>query len=120
MYLFLLAPLGITAAASAIDVGIQKTIHGSGKIIISNKEMNDILRIVQTLEDSNILLKRVTKIIKNETKEQKGGFLNIFLGTLGASLLGNILAEKGIVRSGSVNKKGKEIVRAGSGKEWNF
>ena len=115
-----LAPLGITAAASAIDVGIQKTIHGSGKRIISNKEMNDILRIVQTLEDSNILLKRVTKIIKNETKEQKGGFLNIFLGTLGASLLGNILAEKGIVRSGSVNKKGKEIVRAGYGKEWDF
>ena len=120
MYLFLLAPLGITAAASAIDVGIQKTIHGSGKRIISNKEMNHILRIVQTLEHSNILLKRVTKRIKNETKEQKGGFLNIFGGTLGASLLGNILAEKGIVRSGSVNKKGKEIVRAGYGKEWDF
>ena len=70
-----LAPLGITAAASAIDAGIQKKIHGSGitTLIISNEEMNDI-KIVQALEDSNILLKRVTKTIKSETKEQKGGF----------------------------------------------
>ena len=53
-----LAPLGITAAASAIDAGIQKKTHGSGTttLIISNKEINDIIRIVQTLEDSNILL----------------------------------------------------------------
>ena len=71
----ILAPLGITAAASAIDAGIQKKIHGSGTttLIISNEEMNDIMKIVQALEDSNILLKGVTKIIKNETKEQKGG-----------------------------------------------
>ena len=69
--------------------------------------MNDIMKIVQALEDSNILLKRVTKIIKTETKEQKGGFLSIFLGTLGARLLGNLLAGKGIVRAGSQNKKGK-------------
>ena len=83
-----LAPLGITAAASAIDAGIQKKIHGSGTttLIISNKEMNGIMKIVQALEDSNILLKRVTKAIKNETKEQKGGFLSPFLGTLGATL----------------------------------
>ena len=54
--------------------------------------MNDIMKIVQALEDSNILLKRVTEIIKTETKEQKGGFLSIFLGTLGSSLLGNLLA----------------------------
>ena len=67
------------------------------------------------LLDSNILLKRVTKTIKNETKEQKGGFLSMLLGTLGASLLGNILAGKGIVRAGSGNKKGKRIVRAGTG-----
>ena len=66
-----LAPLGITAAASAIDAGIQKKIHGSGTttLIISNEEMNDIMKIVQALEDSNILLKGVTKTIKNETKE---------------------------------------------------
>ena len=79
-----LAPLGITAAASAIDAGIQKKIHGSGTttLIISNEEMNDIMKIVQALEDSNILLKGVTKTIKNETKEQKGEFLSILLGTL--------------------------------------
>ena len=66
----ILAPLGITAAASAIDAGIQKKIHGSGTtaLMISNKEMNDILKIVQALEDSNILLKGITKTIKNETK----------------------------------------------------
>ena len=77
--------------------------------------MNDTMKIVQALEDSNILLKRVTKTIKNETKEQKGGFLSMLLGTLGASLLGNLLAGKGIVRAGSGNKKEKGIVRAGSG-----
>ena len=68
----ILAPLGITAVAS----GIQKKIHGSGTttFVTSNKEMNDIMKIVQRLEDSNILLKGVTKTIKNETKEQKGGF----------------------------------------------
>ena len=65
-----LAPLGITAAASAIDVGIQKKIQGSGTttLIISNKNLNDIMKIVQALKDSNILLKGVTKRIKNETK----------------------------------------------------
>ena len=90
----ILAPLGITAAASAIDAGIQKKIHGSGTttLIISNEEMIDIMKIVQALEDSNILLNGVTKTIKNETKERKGGFLSILLGTLGASLLGNLLA----------------------------
>ena len=68
-----LALLGITAAASEIDAGIQKKIHGSGTttLIISNKEMNDILKIVQALEDSNILLKAVTKKIKNEKKKDK-------------------------------------------------
>ena len=82
--------------------------------------MNDIMEIVQALEDSNILLKEVTKTIINEAKEQKGGFLSMLLGSLGASLLGNLLAGKGIVRAGSGNKKGKGIVRAGYGKEWDF
>ena len=80
-----LAPLGITAAASVIDAGIQKkTIHGSGTttLIISNEEMDDIMKIVQALEDSNILLKVVTKTIKNEAKERKGEFLSMLLGTL--------------------------------------
>ena len=87
-----MAPLGITAAASAIDAGVQKKIHGSEttNLIISNKEMNDIMKIVQALEDSNILLKGATKTIKNETKEKKGGFLCMLLSTLGASLLGNL------------------------------
>ena len=69
-----LAPLGITAAASAIDPGIQKKIHDSGTTtsIISNEEMNDIMKIVQALEDSNILLKGITKTTENETKEQNG------------------------------------------------
>ena len=71
----ILAPLGITAAASAIDAGIKKK-RGSAitTLIISNREMNDILKIVQALEDFNILLQGVTKKINNETKEQKGGF----------------------------------------------
>ena len=121
---FFLAPLASlgVVAASAIDAGIQKKIPGSGTttLIISNKEINDIMKIVQALEDSDILLKGVTKTIKNETKEQKEGFLSMLLGTLGASLLGNLLTGKGIVRAGSGNKKGKGIVRAGTGKQWDF
>ena len=117
-----LTPLGIIAAPSAIDAGIQKKRHGSGTtlLIISNKEINDIMKIVQALEDSNIFLKGVTKTIKNETKVQKGGFLSILLGTLGASLLGNLLPGKGIVRAGSGNEEGKGIVRVGYRKEWDF
>ena len=65
--------------------------------------MNEIIEIVQILEDSHILLKGVTKTIKNETKEQKGGFLSVLLSTSGASVLGNLLAGKGIVRAGSGN-----------------
>ena len=115
----ILAPFGITAAASAIDSGIHKKIyiHGSGTItlIISNEEMHDIMKIVQALEDSNILLKRVTKTIRKETKEQKGGFLGMLLGNFGVSLLGNMLAGKVIVRADFGNKKGKGIARAGYG-----
>ena len=109
-----LIPLGLTAAASAADAGIHEEILGSGNttLIISNQEMNDI---VQALEDSNILLKGVTKTIENETKEQKGGLLNILLGTLGASLLGNLLTGNGIERAGSGNNKRKGIQRAGYG-----
>ena len=82
--------------------------------------MNDITKIVQALEDSNILLKGVTKTIENEAKMQKGGFLSMLLGTLGASLLGNLLSGKEIVRAGSGNEKGKGSVREGSKKDWNF
>ena len=82
--------------------------------------MNDIRKIVQALEDSNMLLKVVSKTIKNKAKMQKGGFLSMFLDTLGASLLGNLLSGKGIVRTGSGNKKGKGFIKAGSKKDWNF
>ena len=70
---YFLAPLGITVVPSAIYAGIQKKIHGSGTttLIISNEEMNGTMKIVQALEDSNTLLKGVTKTIKNKTKEQK-------------------------------------------------
>ena len=83
--------------------------HGLGttSLIISNEEINEIMKIVQVLEDSNTLLKRVTKTIKNKAKEQKGGFLVMLLGTLWASLLENMLAGKGIVRAGFRKKKGK-------------
>ena len=118
----ILAPLRITAAASAIDAGIQQKIHGSGTttLIISNEEMNDIMKIVQALEDFNILLKGVTNTIKNKTNEQKSRFLSMLLGTLGASLLGNLLSGRGIVRAGAGNNKGNGIVRGGAGKQIDF
>ena len=66
--------------------------------------MNDIMKIIQAFENSNILLKGVTKTIKNETKKQKSRFLSMLLGTLGASLLGNLLTGKGIIKTGTGNK----------------
>ena len=97
----------------------KKKIYGSGTttLVIPNEEMNDIMKIVQDLEDSNILLKVVTKTIKNETKEQKGGLLSMLLGTLGASLLGDLLTKslsgKGNVRAGEGIKK-KSIIASKS------
>ena len=113
-----LAPLGLTAAT---DGSIQKKTHGSGvKLIIEQEDINDIMKIIKALENSGILLKGVSKAIKNETKEQKGGFLNMLLGTLGASLLGNLLSgRKGIMRAGEGSVasriKGDGIVRVGEG-----
>ena len=72
--------------------------------------MNDIMKIVRTLEDSGILLKGVTKAIKNETKEQKGGFLLMLLGTLGASLLGDLLTKN---LSGKEVRSGKKLQKQG-------
>ena len=86
-----LAPLGLTGAMSAIDGSMQKKIHCSGvKLIIEQEDMNDIMKIIEALENSCILLKGVSKKIENEKKEQKGGFLSMLLGTLEASLLGNL------------------------------
>ena len=102
--------LGLTAAASAADAGIHKKILGSGDnnttLIISNDEMDDILKIVKSLEDSGVLLKGVSETIQHEAKEQRGGFLSMLLGTLGASLLGDVLS-KGLSGSG--------VIRAGEG-----
>ena len=87
---------------------LKKKMFGSGTttLIISNDEMDDILKIVKSLEDSNVLLKGVSETIQHEAKEQRGGFLSILLGTLGASLLGDILS-KGLY--------GKDVIRAGEG-----
>ena len=91
-----LIPLGLSAAASAADAEIHKKISGSGNmttLIISNDEIH-IIKIVKSLEDSGLLVKGITETVQNEVKEQKGGFLSMLLGTLGASLLGNLLTGK--------------------------
>ena len=109
-----LAPLGLTAAMSAIDGSIQKKIRGDGiKLVIEQEDMNDIIKVIEALENSGILLKGGTKTIENETKKQRGGFLSMLLGTLGASLLGNLLSGKGLARGG------EGIVRAGEGVKKN-
>ena len=118
-----LIPLGLTALASAAEAGIHKKILGSGNnnntiLIISNDEMKDIIKIVKSLEDSGSLFKRVSETIQNEAKEQKRGFLNMLLGTLGASLLGNVLAGKEVIakrQSRGINTAGEGVIRAGYG-----
>ena len=97
-----LIPLGLTAAASAADAGILKKIIGSGitTLIISNEEMDDIMKIVKSLEDSALLLKGFTKTIGKEAKAQGGGFLSMLLGILSTSLLGNLSSGNGVIRAG--------------------
>ena len=93
------------------------------KLIISNDEIGDITKIVISVGDSGLLLKGVTETVQNEIQEQKGGFLNILLGTLGASLLGNLLTGKGIYGTGKVkgiNRAGEGIARAGYGSKIDF
>ena len=113
-------PLGLTAAASAADAGIHKKILGPGNtaLIISNKDIEDLIKIVKSLEDSGLLLNGVTESVQNDVKEQRGGFLSMLLGTLGASLLGNLLTGQGAIATSQervVNKIGKGIHRAGEG-----
>ena len=67
--------------------------------------MNDIMKIVKSLEEFGLLIKGVCKTIKNEAKEQKSGFLGMFLGTLGSSLLRNLLTGKGTIRVGEITIK---------------
>ena len=116
-----LIPFGLTVAASAADAGIHKKILGSWNattLIMSNNEVDDIIKIVKSLENSSLLLKGVTQTVQNEVKEQKGGFLNILLGKLVASLLGNLLTSNGINKAGKnrgINRAGERVLRAGYG-----
>ena len=140
-----LIPLGLTAAASAADTGIHKKILGSSHPfslvlcptlrdashntapIISNDEMEGIIKIVKSLEDYGLLLKGVSETVQNEARQQKVGFLSMLLGTLGTSLLGNILAGKEINRAGKgarvkivsektkSKRQGRGVIRAGYG-----
>ena len=126
-----LIPLVLTAATSAADAGIHKKILGSGHnrpsssashnttLIISTDEIEDIIKIVKSLEDSGLLLKGVTETVQNEVKEQKEGFLIMLLGTLGARVLGNLLTGEGRYRAGKgegINRAGEGIARAGYGR----
>ena len=96
-----LAPLGLSAAMSAIDGSIKKKMLGFGAtkgagtttLIISNDEMDDILKIIKSLDNSGVLLNGVSETIQHEAKEQRGRFLSILLGTLGAFLLGDVLSK---------------------------
>ena len=136
-----LIPLRLTVAASAADAAIHWKMFRSGCIakisgrkhpsdlakrttlIISNKEMNDVMKIIKPLEESGLLIKSVSETIKNEAKEQKGGLLGMLLGTLGASLLRNLLIGKGKIRAdeGAIaasrgqgtNRDVEGIIRAG-------
>ena len=91
-----LEPLGLKAVALATDAAIQKKIFESGmtKLIISNEEMSDIIKIVRSPEKSGLIIKVVSKTIKTAAKEQNDGFFCMVLGTLGASLSGNLLTHK--------------------------
>ena len=118
-----LIPLGLTAAELATNPAVQKKMFGSGTrpsdlekrtaIIISKKEINDITKIVKSLEQSGLLIKIVSETIKKYkstkivSKVQKGGFLGMLLGTLGAILWGNMLVSKGTFRNG------ERTIRAG-------
>ena len=135
-----LIPSVLTAAASAADAGIHKKILRSGNrpsfsasqmtiLIISNDEIHDIIKIVKPLQDSDLLVKGIIETVQNEVKEQKGGFLSMLLGTLGAIFLGDLLIGKGaiatsqgqgIYRAGKGKGAGKEVLRAGYGSLMHF
>ena len=115
-------PLGLTAAAAAAaaaaatDAVVHKKMFESGItiVIISNEEMNNIMKIVNSLEESGLLIKGFSETIRNETKEQKYRFLSMLLGTLDASLLGNLSTGKNAIKAGEgTTRAGKGTVRAG-------
>ena len=96
-----LMPLRLTVAALATEAANHKKMFESGvaTLITLNGEINDVMKIVESLEESGFLIKGVSDATKNEAKEQKGGFLGMLLGTLGTSLLGNLLTGKGKIRA---------------------
>ena len=128
-----LIPLGLTAVASAADERVHKKILGSGCrnsyssasynmtiLIMSNNEIEDIIKIVKSLQDFGLLIKGLTETVQNEVNEQKGGFLSMLLGTLDASLLGNLLTGRGAIATSQGRgihraKKVKGVLRAGYG-----
>ena len=106
-----LIPLGLTAAESVTDVPIQKKVFGSGTttLVFSNEDLNDIMKIVKCLIEFGLLINCVSKTIKQEAKEQNGGFLGMLLGTLVASLSGNLLIGARVIQAG------EGMIRAGEG-----
>ena len=106
--LIALGSIVAAAAATATDAVIHKKLFGSDvtTLVISNEEMNNTMKLVKLLEEPGLLIKGISKTIKNKAKEQKGGFLGMLLGTLGASLLGNLLTGK------VLNSASKGTIRA--------
>ena len=104
-----LIPLGLSAGMSAADAAIQKKVYESGRssnlasrttALILNEEREDMVKIVKSFEESGLLIKGITETIKNKAREQKGGFPSMLLGTLAASILGNALVGKVVIRAG--------------------
>ena len=131
-----LIPLVLTAAESAADAGIHKDIlgsdccrssssalHNTTTLTISNDEIEDITKIVKSLEDSGLLFKEVTETVQNEVKEIEQGFLSMFLCTLDASLLGNLWTGRGVNRARKgrgIYRDGEGVLRAGYGNKMDF
>ena len=102
----ILIPLRLSAGMSAADAAIKKKIYESGTTT-SNEEMETVMKIVKSLEESRLLIKWISETIKNEAKEQKGGYPPMLLRILGVSILGNALTRKGVTRAG------EGVIRAG-------
>ena len=116
-----LVPSELTAADSATDAAIQKKIYGSGTttLVFSNAGLNNNLKIAKSLEESSLLIKGVTETVEYEVKEQKGGLFSMFAGTLGVTLLGNVLSRRGIARGGDrIIRSSEGFLRAGEGQDF--
>ena len=108
-------PLKLAQAASTTDSAIQKNIFGSGMttMIISNEEINDIMKIIKSLKQAGLLKKLVSNTDENKTKAQKDAILEMSLGTLSVTLLRSLLTSKRVIRAcGSVIRAGGGRIRA--------